>query len=36
MIKMGAFAYLMKPFNMETIEERVAQAVEHRRQLLNQ
>ena len=31
LIKKGAFDYLLKPFRLEDIEERVARAIEHRR-----
>ena len=34
LIKMGAFDYLVKPFQLKELEESVARAVEHRRWLI--
>lgn len=36
LMRMGAFDYLLKPFRMDHVEDCVARAIEHRRQLLKE
>ncbi len=36
LIKMGAFDYLLKPFHMEDVEDCVARAIEHHRELVRE
>ena len=33
-VKMGAFSYLVKPFRLEDVEDRVDKAIQHRQKLL--
>ncbi len=36
LIEMGAFDFLLKPFRLEAVEQSVARALEHHRQLIEQ